>query len=235
MSHHVTGEVVGPKAAILHLAFRSLSRLLRALHFGRPKSMHSRLRGLLPLVLLLFPALLSGQSGFGLTLEGRGGWAIPAGEFGADSALSAEGGPTFAVGGRVNFAPAVGVYAAYQQTRFGCALCEALGLDDSTVLDGLEAGLHLTPAARLAYSPWLRGGIIQQQLGFSGSGKRLTSKSAPGFSGALGIAIDLSPSLEFSPGVSFLSVPAEFEFETVPDRSIDVTAFTIDLGVAYRF
>lgn len=197
--------------------------------------MHSRIRGLLPLALLLLPAALSGQSGFGFSVEGRAGWALPAGDFAADSGISAEGGPTFALGGRINFAPAVGVYAGYQQTRFGCGQCDVLGLDDATVLDGLEAGVHLAPAPRLAYAPWLRAGIIQQQLGFSGFGDRLTSAPATGFSGAVGVGIQLSPGLHFNPGVSFLSVPAEFDFETVPDRSVDVSAFTIDLGVAYRF
>jgi hypothetical protein len=196
--------------------------------------MHSRIRGLLPLVLLLFPAGLFAQGGFGLSIEGRAGWAVPAGDFGSDSGIAAEGGPTFAVGGRVNFAPALGLYAGYQQTQFGCGQCDALGLEDATVLQGLEAGVHLSPAS-MPYAPWLRAGIIQQQLSFSGFGDRLTSESGTGFSGAVGIAIELAPRLQVKPGVSFLSVPAEFQFETVPDRSADVTAFTIDLGVAYRF
>lgn len=196
--------------------------------------MHSRIRGLAVIAFLLFPAGLAAQGGIGLTVEGRAGWAIPSGDFGSDGGLAAEGGPAFALGGRVNLVPALGIYAGYQQTRFGCSTCEAASLDDAPVLDGFEGGVHLS-AAGAAFSPWLRAGIIQQQLGFSGFGDRLTSDSATGFSGGVGLGIQLSPGLDFNPGVSFLSIPAEFDFETVPDRSIDVTAFTIDLGIAYRF
>lgn len=197
--------------------------------------MHSGIRGLIPLVLALLPGVAGAQTGVGIAAEARAGWAFPAGDFeGGASGFAAEAGPTFAIGGRINFTPTLGIYAAYQQTRFGCEQCEALELDGATVLDGLEAGLQIS-APSLGFSPWLRAGILQQQLSFSGFGERLVSGSATGFSGALGLAIGLSPGFQLRPGVSFLSVPAEFQFETVPDRSVDVTAFTIDLGVAYRF
>ncbi|MEX2033936.1 MAG: hypothetical protein WEA28_01950, partial [Xanthobacteraceae bacterium] len=87
-------------------------------------------------------------------------------------------------------------------SRFGCDECAAVGLDDTMVVEGPEAGVHLAlPALRNGLSAWIRGGIIQQTIAFSGFDDRMSSRPAVGFSGAaaldregrlLGIAIHKS-------------------------------------------
>jgi hypothetical protein len=197
--------------------------------------MRSSLWGLIALLLLTPPRGVAAQAIPEIHGEARVGWAAPAGDLGSGPGFDPESGPTFALGLRLSFTPLVGIYAGYRQTRFGCDTCERLGLDGTAILDGLEAGLHLEPPRPVPYSPWLRAGVLQQQLAFTGFGERLASESSTGFGGQLGFGIPLSPRLHFNPAIGFLSVPADFEFTTVSDRSTRVSAFTIELGAAYRF
>ena len=190
----------------------------------------------LPLVMLFVPVIAAAQLPVPIAIEGRIGWAVPQGEFadGADG-FSAGGGPSVAIGARVDPIPLLGIVAGYQQTWFDCGTCAAVALDDAVVLKAYEAGLNLSiPIPGSDLSPWLRGAVTQQTLGFTGSGQTFTSEVALGFAASGGVVIPLAGRLQISPGIRYQSGPAEFEFSTLPDREIDVSAFAADITLAFR-
>jgi hypothetical protein len=193
-------------------------------------------RLLLVAVALLISVPVEAQLPFSITLEASGGWAVPSGDFAdASNGMAMGGGPRWSVGASIAPIDAFAIFGGYQQTRFACDQCGSLELEETAVLDGLTAGLHVALPALAGYTPWVRGSVIQQKLGFSGFGETMTSEVATGFSGSAGVAVPLTGNLRLAPSVSFLSVPSEFNFETLPSRSIDVTAFTVDLGVWFSF
>lgn len=198
---------------------------------------------LLPLFALFLlgmasPTGISGQIHPVLVAEARAGILIPVGHFGReDSALDVDAGPHFAIGGRLDLTDHIGLFAGYQHARFGCSGCPS-GLDDRLVLQGIETGVRLAHSLALndgAGQLWARGAMLHQKLGFSGFGERLDSDSAFGAAAALGIGIPLGGGFELNPGAGYQYLPARFQFSSFPERRLTVSAFSLDLAVAFRF
>jgi hypothetical protein len=63
----------------------------------------------------------------------------------------------------------------------------------------------------------------------------MSSTPAIGFSGGGGLTFALAEVVAVSPGVRFLSLPADFDFTALPNRSLSVRALTLDFGLAVRF
>lgn len=191
---------------------------------------------LLAALFCALPATLAAQLPVPVVLEARVGWGFPTGDFAGEGVVSPTSGFAFAVGGRVDVIEHVGAFAGYEQVRFGCDGCEVLDLDDEMVLGGLEVGLQLGVPFPLAIAdPWVRGALLYQTLAFSEDGERLASDPGVGFSVAAGADFAVRPGVAVSPAVGFRSVPAEFAFERLADRTADVSALTVQLGVSYRF
>jgi hypothetical protein len=192
---------------------------------------------LLPLLVLIGADPAAAQLPVPITVETRAGYALPSGRFAAeDESAGAEGGPSVAVGVRVQAHRLLGVYGGVQQTRFGCTRCATFDLDETIVASGGEGGIHVVlPGEVAGFTLWVRAGLVHQVLRYSGEGDRIVSRSAVGFSGSTGGSYSLGRRWSLTPGVRFLSVPADFQFVDFPQRSIDVTAFSVDLGVALRF
>lgn len=191
---------------------------------------------LLAALLCALPATLTAQLPVPVVLEARVGWGSPMGDFADEGVATPASGFAFAVGGRVDVIEHVGVFVGYEQVRFGCDGCEVLDLDDEIVLSGLEAGLQLGVPFPLAIAdPWLRGALLYQTLAFSGDGERLASDPGVGIGIAAGVDFAVRSGVAVSPSVGFRSVPAHFAFERLADRTADVSALTVQLGVSYRF
>lgn len=199
--------------------------------------MHLRTLRLLPYVLLALPLSLAAQSPIPLTIEARGGIAVPVGDFASSSeGFNAGNGPAFAAGVLVEPLSFLGLFAGYQQVRFDCSRCAAAGLDGSVVLAGPEAGIHLGAPVRFAGgAPWFRASVLYHSLAFSGMGDRITSDAEVGFMTAAGFSFPVYQRVAIVPAIRFLAVPADFEFSLLPDRSLDVTAVSFDLGLTYSF
>lgn len=205
---------------------------------------HTRWRPLLlPLLTAILlglaaPAGLAGQIRPVLVAEARAGMLVPVGDFGReDSTLDVGPGPHFGIGGRLDLTDHFGLFAGYQHARIGCAGCPS-GLDDHLLLRGIETGVRLARSLALvdgAGQLWARGAILHQRLGFSGFGERLDSDSAFGVAGALGVGIPLGGGFELNPGAGYHYFPARFRFSSFPERRITVSAFSLDLSVAFRF
>lgn len=196
-----------------------------------------RLFSLVALVIALTPAIGDAQLPIPLIVEVRGGYAMPSGDLGGSGdPTGAEAGLAFAAGGRLSLTSAIGIFAAYQQTRFDCSRCAIFGLDDTMLLQGMEGGLHLDLPVNLGtLRPWARGGVVYQALELSDGSGRMTSDATLGFTTSAGLAYAVMPRLEILPGVRYHSSPADFNFTIGPDQSIDPAAISIDVGLAYRF
>lgn len=193
---------------------------------------------LLPLLLLgTFASEAMAQLPVSISLEARVGLAMPSGDFSEGvSDFAAESGPALAASATLLPIDHVGVFVGYQQSRFGCDRCRANGLDGTAVAGGPEAGIHLEhPIGTTGMAGWIRGGIVQQILTFSGFGDRMSSRPEIGFTGGAGLAIPLRGPIRILPAARYFTVPAEFEFTGFAPRSTQVSAFVLDLGLAFRF
>lgn len=198
------------------------------------------LRRVLAPALVLSAALATtatAQSTLPITVEVRGGAAIPTGDFG-DGASTGWG-----IGGTVRYAvaPTIELYAGYD--HFDFSTDEEL---DETELDfgvqdqGLRAGGRFTFSTLGSVSPWVEGGLLFNRSSVSISDGTTTinvnSDWAPGFEAGAGFAVALSPRVSLTPGVRYRFHEAEFDPEGLEEgpESIDVTYVAIDLGVNIR-
>jgi hypothetical protein len=202
------------------------------------------MQGYLPRLLPLFFGLVSmgaipaaAQLPFTVVVEGRGALAIPTGEFaGSERSFRAGSGPGYAAGARVQFAPFVGLYTGFRSTRFACGECPTVGLDDEVTMKGGEAALHFEPELAVGpVAPWIRLGVLRHTLGFSGFDERMTSEPALAFSGSAGVTLPLTGGVELVPAVQLFGGPARFRFDAFPDRTVDATGVSLELGLSYRF
>jgi hypothetical protein len=192
----------------------------------------------LPMLALLLVALPArAQLPFDLGIEARAGIALPTGEFGAQGGdPHFDAGPQAGIGLLLGITPRLFLLGAVHRTWFGCPQCEALGLDRSVIRDGGEVGLHLvTPFVAGGATPWIRGSVQAQTLAFTGFGEHRTSSTGFGLGAAAGVAFPLAARLELHPGLSFQRTPVDFRFGAFPDRSVVITAASLDVGLLYRF
>lgn len=195
---------------------------------------------------LLAPALVlsavlattaSAQSTLPITIEVRGGAAIPMGDF-DDGA-----GTGWGLGATVRYAvtPAVDLYAGYDRFEFGtdADLDEEefdLGLSDS----GFRTGARFSFAPLGSLRPWVEGGLLVNRstvsISVESASIDVNSEWALGFEGGAGFAVPLSPRVSLTPGVRYRMHEAEFEAEETGEgpQSIDVSYLAIDIGVNIR-
>ncbi|HEX9936355.1 MAG TPA: outer membrane beta-barrel protein [Longimicrobium sp.] len=195
---------------------------------------------------LLAPALVlsavlattaSAQSTLPITIEVRGGAAIPTGDF--DEGVSTGWGLGATV--RYAVAPSVDLYAGFDHFEFGTDE----ELDDEEIEfgiadNGLRAGARFSFSTLGSVQPWLEGGLLVNRSTVSiGDGTTtidVDSEWGLGFEAGAGIAVPLSPRVSLTPGVRYRMHEAKFEVEDVEEgpESIDVTYFAIDIGVNIR-
>lgn len=174
---------------------------------------------------------------FSIAFEGRAGYAVPVGDFaGSEDGFGADAGMAYSAGGAIFPFANFGIFGAYQFSDFGCDECADVGLDDRITTEGLEAGLHVSvPTPLIPIDPWARAGVLYQTVGFSGFDDEVTSSSGTGFVAGVGLTLTPFPLVQINPAIRYYALPAEFDFDIVPDRSLDVTAISIDIGAAVRF
>ena len=170
------------------------------------------------------------------SLQVRGGVAIPTGQFAdAEPGIGAEAGPQIGAAALWHFTPALAVSVGYSRSWFGCGRCAARGLDDQVADAGFDGALQLqlpVPLSRI--EAWISAGGIFHELIFSGGGNALSSDQALGFRVGGGIALPLFRSFMITPGIHYSSYSAELELGAFPDQTVDVTHFTVSVGLMYR-
>ena len=128
-----------------------------------------------------------------VSVEGRMGAGLPAGELediGAESGLS--------VGADVmySFSPAVTGYAGLSHDRFGCDEGNGNACDDRLISSGFQTGLKFLLSSSSTGLPWIRAGLIGQDLDTG----QTESDLSLGVEAGAGIDINVGP--------NFLIVPA---------------------------
>lgn len=154
-------------------------------------------------VTLLTHTEASAQAGE-LSLEFRGGYNFPMGDFDDSGAESQFG---FGADMIVSLNPALSVYGGWGRDQFDCENC---GDDDSYHSQGFEAGMKLLAPREEGMLPWIRAGAIFHDLSGEIGGVEFDSDNGFGFQGSVGVDIPLTHSFSVSPALRFQSWTAEF-------------------------
>jgi len=187
----------------------------------------------------ILPAAVQAQAS-PFSAELRGGAGVPTGDF-ADGAKTGWG-----LGANVQFRfmPALGAYASYSYNRFGTERSEFDDLDfpgsasmDVNIVDsGFGAGLIAYIPGAPMLEPWVRGGVILNQLSVNMSGgggsESFSFDRGLGFELGGGLAIPVAPRVSLTPGLIYRSHKPKFDGETSDEALTDVS---IDIGLRIRF
>lgn len=160
---------------------------------------------------LAFGTGVSAQTGK-VSLEGRGGFAVPTGEL---KDIGAETGLSVGADLMYSFSPRFTGYIGANRDAFGNDI-SAMGVNGGVKLIALRDGSVL---------PWLNAGIIGQQLE-SGD---VDSGMEVGLEGGIGADIALSESFSLTPSARYRSFSADFT--TAP---VSANWFTFGLGAHWH-
>lgn len=124
-----------------------------------------------------------------VSVEARGGIALPAGRF----RDAAQGGPAGELSATWHALPLVGVYGAYQWNRFGWDDTEGEATDA-----GFALGVRVSiPTPLLPIDPWIRAGVVAHRL----DAETLGEDAKRGWEAGAGLAFPLARGLTLTPGV----------------------------------
>ena len=155
-----------------------------------------------------------------ISLEARGGIAVPSGDF-ADLADNA-----FGFGGSVHVqvAPRVSLYGGYSQTEFDLEPLSADGTDR-----GWEAGARIAFPG-VGFSPWVRGGLLVHDFDVDAGAVEFDTDEEVGFEVGAGVAFPLGPRVSVSPGFAYRRYAVD-----LPVRGeLDVAYLNLDVGLRIR-
>lgn len=155
-----------------------------------------------------------------LSLEARGGVAVPVGDF-ADRADDAFG---FGFSAHFQVAPRVSLYGGYSQVDFDMDDVGAEGTDS-----GWEAGARLAFAG-VGYSPWIRAGLLFHDFEMETANAEFDGEDEVGFEVGAGAAFPLGQRVAVSPGIAYRRYSTEF-FD-LGDQ--DVSYLMLDIGLRMR-
>jgi opacity protein-like surface antigen len=191
------------------------------------------LAGALAAAALAAPARAQLPSITPFSLEVRGGAALPTGDFGE----LASTGWTAGITGQLNFTPMLGVYAGYSMSGFPVnddfeGADKDLNMNDR----GFNAGLRASFAPLAAgLAPWVKGGLVYNELEFEADGLSITTDSQLGFEVGGGLSFPLGPRISITPGVTYTSYSLtddEDDDWDLPD--LDVSYVKVDIGLNFR-
>lgn len=125
-----------------------------------------------------------------LSVEARGGIALPAEEFeGVDGGVAGEVSATW------HALPFIGVYGAYQRNRFAW---DGSGTPGHATDSGFAAGVRLAiPTPLIPIDPWIRAGVVAHQLEAEG----LDEEGRRGWEVGAGLGFPLARGVSLTPGV----------------------------------
>jgi hypothetical protein len=130
-----------------------------------------------------------------LSLEARGGAALPSAEF----RDAASGGPAGELSATWHALPRVGVYGAYQWNRFSWDTVDGHATDA-----GFAVGVRIAlPTPLLPIDPWIRAGVVAHRL----DAETLDEDAGFGWEAGGGLAFPLARGLTLTPGVLWTRYP----------------------------
>lgn len=158
-----------------------------------------------------------------VSVEGRMGAGMPAGEL---EDIGAESGLSLGADVMYNFSPGITGYAGLSHDRFGCDEDDPNACDDRLISSGFQTGLKFLLSSSSSSLPWLRAGLVGQDLD---TGERETD---------LALGIEAGAGIDITVGENFLLVPAiqarGYSADTGPE-DIDVRYVVFSLGGHVHF
>lgn len=179
------------------------------------------------------------QMALPLSVEVRGGAAIPMGDFADDFGSNARGastGPGYSVDAMFNFTPTVGVYAGYSRNEFGVDRGGlTIGGDAEYIDSGFRGGLMASLAPMGALSPYLHGGAVFRSLDYQLGSFRREFDNALGFEVGGGLEYALGQVISITPGVRYVRyAPGDTDGSSATDDRA-ISFLNADVGLRFRF
>jgi hypothetical protein len=128
-----------------------------------------------------------------------------------------------------------GIYAGFDHIKFDCATatCQT---DGKYTLQGVTAGVKLSPANSSLFRPFVKGGVTFNDLqgGYGGSSTNvLTTDKAPGYEIGAGLDVSFAGVLSLTPQVRYIGQNLKTKVPGVNSPSATSTGvnyYTFDLG-----
>ena len=164
------------------------------------------------------------------SVELRGSLNRPLGDFGDADGLEADGEASLAGDLFIHLNDNLSVYGGYAREMFGCESCTD---DEGFHASGFEGGVKLMANRQGRILPWLRGGLIAQELTADFSEGEVSSDTGIGFQIAAGVDIPLGEVLSFSPALRYQTFDADFDVvdSEFVDAEATVQHLALDFGL----
>lgn len=172
-------------------------------------------------------APLAAQSTYPFSVDIRGGYGVPFGDFG-DAAGSDWG---FGAGAVLSLTPAIGVYGGWGRDTFTCDVVGCNG-DDRVRLSGFEGGAKFILPMGGRWHPWARAGVIYHRLELDGGIVDWESDRQLGFQGAIGVDFPLGDVLSVTPALRMHIL--DFDDADLLDDA-EIRYFSFDIGAHIHF
>jgi len=188
-------------------------------------------------------AVATGEAQTGLpvpvSIEARGGFAFPTGEWTDDVDLGT--GVGFGVSAIVGVTPMINVYGGWERYSFELDDEGDLeGADVDAVDSGFRLGAEVALPLAAPVSPFVFGGLTYSKLSVSASGGgasvEVDSDNSLGFEVGAGARIPLGTVIAFTPTIRYGSHSAEFDaFSEFGQEDVSVGRVTLDLALRFSF
>ena len=130
-----------------------------------------------------------------------------------------------------------GLYAGFDHIQFDCETTTC-STDGKYTLQGVTAGVKLSPQVSSLFRPFVKGGVTFNDLqgGYGGSSSNvLTTDKAPGYEVGAGLDLSFAGVLSFTPQVRYIGQNLKTRIPGVnapSATSTGVNYYTFDLGFA---
>ena len=201
------------------------------------RKLFTALPALVLIALVTNTGSLDAQTETGFSVEARGAWSIPLGDFGDASAGK------FGFGGTV-YVPFTETFSAFGGYNFMSYDCDGnpCAEGDEVNSKGFEVGVRANfPLEGSFVIPWFQGGAIFNELDSAdpliSTGESLDGDLQLGWGFGFGADFGLNEYLYVSPGIRWVSFSPEFPPEQTfnnDDRSVGYVTFDVGLRLDFQ-
>ena len=177
---------------------------------------------------LLAAGPAAGFHGDGENPLGRGGFALPQGEWSDDAGV--DGGFGYGINARLQIFPVISLYGGWEKYTFDTE-AETIEASDT----GLRGGAHVSVplSALTGVSPFAFAGVVYNETSFKVEevDGEFEADSEFGYEVGAGVAFPIAPTLSLTPSVRYRAHPAELPAGEAGTDDIDVSYLVFDIGL----
>lgn len=189
----------------------------------------------------LLPATALHAQGFYFGL--RGGAGFPTGAFSDETSASstaldaAKSGFGYGADAGIALGP-LGIYAGFDHINFDCESANC-NTDGKYKLQGVAAGIRLSPMGSSIIHPWIKGGVTFNELeGGLGSNRELKTDRKPGYEVGAGLDIGFLGIFSLTPQARYVGQNFKYKVPGVTSTAAEpeqkANYYTFDLGLQVR-